>query len=100
MQILVLLIPLSQLLKNYLDFAVTQDFPYSYSIHMLNDLSSDLLPVILRYEVDSYNMDLRLALTTNWDQYTDILSHREVPDLIQGNKAEAEQAISMLGNSL
>ena len=56
---------------NYLDFAVTRNFSYPYSIQMLNDLSFDHLPMILRYEKYSCNLNLRPPLSTNWDQYFD-----------------------------
>lgn len=37
--------------NNYLDLTINCNFPYPYSIEMLNDLSSYHLPVILRYQL-------------------------------------------------
>lgn len=42
--------------NNYLDIAITRNFPYPYIIQTLNDFSSEHLPVVLHHSVQSYGL--------------------------------------------
>ena len=86
--------------QNFIDFAITHNFPFPYSIQVLNELNSDHLPVSLNYDIRTYDIDLLTVLSTRWRQYTEILARKELPSLILDSKLEIEQTIDNLGEIL
>lgn len=83
-----------------IDFGIACNIPFSHSCNVINDLSSDHLPVKIRFDVESMSTDDTRSLTTHWDNYRHLLSQDGYPDWPVDSRENAELAIRRFRDSL
>lgn len=61
-----------------INYAIICNSPFPHTIQSVNNLSSDHLPVVIRFDVDNYLLNIPEIFSINWDNlsHTLILSRR------------------------
>lgn len=59
-------------------YAITHNFPFPHSSEVVNDLSINYIPVVLRYEVGEFKLGIFPVLSVNWEVFGHVLKNMDM----------------------